>query len=128
MSLRCRFALALGILLAGCAVSPKPPAGLIEVADRPAEKALLSGIRAYEDAQYDVAEAQLSRALQTGLAAPKDRAAALKHLAFIYCASQRIAPCEAAFLQARQADPGFTLSRSEAGHPVWGPVYKQLLP
>lgn len=55
-------------------------------------------------------------------------AAAQKHLAFIYCTSQRVAECEAAFRAARLADPAFALSRSEAGHPLWGPVYKRVQP
>ena len=33
--------------------------------------------------------------------------------------------CEAAFRSARQSDPAFALTRSEAGHPVWGPVYRK---
>jgi hypothetical protein len=119
--------LALG-LAAGCAQQPPAPApsGLLDVAGRPAEKALLAGIRAYDDALYPEAEKQFRLALGAGLASPKDRATAHKHLAFIACTSNRIAECEAAFTAARQADPGFTLSKSEAGHPQWGPVYKRL--
>lgn len=115
-------------LLGACAQAPPAPAGLMDVAERPAEKALLAGIRAYEDAQYEQAEGQFKTALQAGLASPKDRAAAHKHLAFIYCTSSRERECEAEFRMARAADPAFALSRSEAGHPVWGPVYKRLLP
>ncbi|HEV7913955.1 MAG TPA: TssQ family T6SS-associated lipoprotein [Albitalea sp.] len=115
-------------LLTGCVQPPVAPAGLMDVAERPAEKALLSGIRAYEDAQYPEAEKQLKAALQAGLASPKDRAAAHKHLAFVYCTSNRPAECEAAFRAARQAYPAFALSKSESGHPVWGPVYKRVLP
>ena len=33
--------------------------------------------------------------------------------------------CEAEFRAARQADPSFALDRAEAGHPVWGPVYRK---
>jgi hypothetical protein len=80
-------------------------------------------LRAYEDAKYPEAERLLSQALQAGLASPKDQAAAHKHLAFIYCTSQRQAQCEAAFRAARAADPNFELSKSEAGHPLWGPVF-----
>lgn len=115
-------------LLAACAQAPAPPAGLMDVAERPAERALLAGIRAYEDAQYEQAEGQLKTALQRGLASGRDRAAAHKHLAFIYCTSDRGAECEAEFRQAREADAGFALSRSEAGHPLWGPVYKRVQP
>jgi len=127
------FAIATVMLLAalaglgGCAVPPPSP-GLSDVIERPAERALLSGMRAYDDGQYTQAERSLNTALQTGLASPKDRAGAHKLLAFIYCTSNRMAECEAAFRAAREADPGFTLTRSEAGHPLWGPVYKRLTP
>lgn len=117
--------------LVACAELPLPtlnrPVSVTEVAARPAEKALLLGIRAYDDGQYGEAEAQLGTALKAGLAAPKDRAAAHKYLAFIYCTSGRHSQCEAAFRAAQRADPGFALSKSEAGHPLWGPVYKRTL-
>ena len=124
--------IALAALLLGCAVPPPPPppppppTGLLDVTDRPAEKALLAGLRAYEDAQYALAETQLGFALRTGLASPRDRAAAHKNLAFIYCTSDRIKACETAFRSAREADPNFVLSKAEAGHPRWGPVYQRL--
>jgi Tfp pilus assembly protein PilF len=116
------------LLLSGCVQPPAAPPGLMEVASRPAEKALLAGIRAYEDGQYPEAEGLLGQALQAGLASPKDRAAAHKHLAFILCTSNRLAQCETAFRAARQADPAFALSKAEAGHPLWGPVYGRLTP
>lgn len=100
--------------------------GLMEVIDRPAERALLAGLRAYDDAQYPQAEEQFRRALDGGLASPRDRAAAQKHLAFIYCTTERVPQCEAAFRAARQADPRFALSKGEAGHPLWGPVYQRV--
>ena len=116
--------LALGAVLAGCAPMPaQGPVGITELAERPAERSLLAGIRAYDDAQYPDAERRLLQALEQGLAAPKDQAAAHKYLAFIYCTSQRAPQCEAAFRSARKADPAFTLSKSEAGHPLWGPVF-----
>ena len=116
------------VLAAGCAPLPEAPVGLLDVTARPAEKALLAGIRTYEDGQYAESEKQLGAALQAGLVSPRDAAAAHKHLAFIYCTSNRAARCEAAFRDARKADPSFTLSRSEQGHPLWGPTYKRVLP
>lgn len=117
-------------LLSACclgACASAPPVGLSEVLQRPAERALLAGLRAYDDAQYADAERELGKALSLGLPSAKDRASAHKHLAFVHCASQRVAACEAAFRAARSADPAFALSRAEAGHPLWGPVYKRLL-
>jgi Tfp pilus assembly protein PilF len=118
--------LALAALLGGCVMPPSAQPGLMDVAERPAEKALLAGMRAYEDAQYPLAETQLNLALKGGLASPRDRAAANKHLAFIYCTSNRIKACEDAFRAARAADPAFALSKAEAGHPQWGPVYQRV--
>ena len=115
-------------LAAGCVQPPIEPVGLTDVTSRPAEKALLAGIRAYEDGLYPDAEKQLNTALQAGLSSPKDVAVAQKHLAFIYCTSNRTPLCEGAFRDARKADPAFALSRSEQGHPAWGPVYKRVVP
>ncbi len=119
---------ALALLLAACAQRPGVPesSGLMDVTDRPAERALLAGIRAYDDAQYPQAERQLQQALGLGLATGRDKAAAHKYLAFIFCSSNRMTECEAQFRSARVADPAFALSRSEAGHPLWGPVYQRL--
>ena len=116
------FALA---LLAGCAQQPAAPTGVMDLAQRPAEKALRAGMRAYDDGQYPDAERLFNSALGTGLASVKDRAAAHKYLAFIYCTSERTSQCEAAFKAARAADPAFALTKSEAGHPMWGPVYRR---
>lgn len=126
MKLPALLLLSLSTLLTACVQPPPAPApGLLDVAERPAEKALLAGIRAYEDAQYTTAENQLVAAINAGLTSPKDKAAAHKHLAFIYCTSNRERECEAAFRNAIQADPGFALNKSEQGHPLWGPVFQR---
>ena len=115
-------------LLTACVQAPVAPIGLTDVAERPAEKALLSGIRSYDDGQYPLAEKQFDTALKSKLQSAKDRAAAHKYLAFIYCTSNRNTQCEASFRAAAQADPAFALSKSEAGHPQWGPVYRRTHP
>lgn len=120
-------ALAWAAVLAGCAAPKPPPSGLAELLERPAERALVEGLRAYDDGQYAQAEAALQRALAAGLASGRDRASAHKLLAFIACTSERPAACAESFRAARAADPGFVLDRSEAGHPLWGPVYRQVL-
>jgi len=103
------------------------PVSVVELSARPAERALLGGLRAYDDAQYRNAEQRLTEALNLGLAARADRAAAHKTLAFIFCTSKRMKQCEASFRAAREADPAFALNKAEAGHPVWGPVYKKVV-
>lgn len=124
--------LALTALIAACAAPPAPPpapaGGLAELMERPAERLLFEGIRAYDDGQYTQAETALRRALASGLRSGRDQASAHKLLAFITCTSERQAECEEAFRAARAADPAFALSRSEAGHPLWGPVYRKAVP
>jgi len=125
-------ALVMAALMAGCAAPPPPaapaPGGLADLMERPAERALFEGIRAYDDGQYAQAETALRRALDSGLRSGRDQASAHKLLAFITCTSERLAACEAEFRAARAADPAFALSRAEAGHPLWGPVYRKALP
>lgn len=117
------------LFLVACAQTPPAaPVGLLDVSGRPAEKALLDGLKAYDDAQYESAERLFRQALALGLASVRDRAEAHKRLAFIECAAGRLDPCEAEFRAARQADPAFVLDRAEAGHPVWGPVYRRVVP
>ena len=130
MTLRAAAILLVALAAAGCVTTPPaaPTEGLLDVASRPAERALLAGIRAYDDAQYAEAEKQFAESLRVGLVSARDRAAAHKPLAFIYCTSNRVYECEIEFRRARAADPAFELSRSEAGHPLWGPVYQRTQP
>ena len=124
--------LLLTAVLAGCATPPPPapapaaPSGLAELMERTAERALIEGIRLYDEGQYPAAEAALKRALQAGLASTRDQATAHKLIAFVACTSARQTECEAAFRAARSADPAFELAKAEAGHPMWGPVYRRV--
>jgi len=104
------------------------PLGLTDLTERPAERALMGAMRAYDDADYPAVERQANEAMKLGLRSPRDVATAHKLRAFVYCTSNRLAACEAEFRAARAADPGFALTHAEAGHPVWGPVYKKLQP
>jgi hypothetical protein len=125
-------AVAAAAALSGCATAPPaapapaPASGLAELMERAPERALIEGIRLYDEGQYASAEVSLKRALDAGLASTRDRATAHKLIAFIACTSAREAECEASFRAARGADPAFELARAEAGHPMWGPVYRRV--
>ena len=112
-------------LVAACDTVPQQqaPVGLTDLAERPAERALMGALRAYDDADSPTVERQATEAMKLGLRSPRDVATAHKLRAFVYCTSNRLAACEAEFRAARVADPAFVLSKAEAGHPVWGPVY-----
>lgn len=46
-----------------------------------------------------------------------------KLLAFSYCVTQRQPACRQAFESLLRVEPGFELSPTERGHPMWGPVF-----
>jgi Tfp pilus assembly protein PilF len=91
-----------------------------------AESRLKAGISQYEEGSYAQAQRSLQSALATGLASRSDQAQAYKYLAFIYCVTDRTAQCRQEFNNAFSADPKFTLTAAEAGHPTWGPVYRSV--
>lgn len=93
---------------------------------QPAERSLVEGIRLYEEASFERAEAALRQALSAGLADGRDRAVTHKYLAFIACAFDRLTECESNFASAFAADPRFALDDTEIGHPVWGPAYRRI--
>ena len=126
---------ALMLALGGCALLEPPPApppapppqlSVARLYEQPAERAFINGMRFYEDGQYERAELMFKRSLSEGLRDRNDVAAAHKHLAFIACAYDRPGDCEAAFRAAFLADPAFSLTDAEVGHPLWGPVYRRV--
>lgn len=95
-----------------------------ETARPTAESRLKSGIALYEEGNYGQAQRLLQASLAEGLALRTDQARAYKHLAFIYCVTDRLPQCRQEFMNAFAADPNFSLTPAEAGHPSWGPVYR----
>jgi len=91
-----------------------------------AEARLKTGIAQYEEGNYAQAQRTLQSALLNGLTSRTDQARAYKYLAFIYCVTDRIPQCRQEVSNAITADPKFTLSAAEAGHPTWGPVYRSV--
>ncbi len=111
--------------LAGCQTTP-PTASIAQLYQRPAERALVDGMRQYESGDFERAEMTLHASLAAGLADPRDVAVAYKYLAFIACAFNRGTECGLDFTQAFTAYPDFHLSEAEIGHPLWGPVYRRV--
>lgn len=118
--------LALALALGGCASQTVRDIGLDKIAPRKAEKLLSAGLRQYEDGDYKAAAASLREALDAGLTFTSDKLAAHKYLAFIYCASGQERACRDEFHRAFELDPQFSLEPAEQGHPLWGPVYRQV--
>lgn len=89
------------------------------------DAAFAMGLRQYENGQYVESARNLQTAIHLGLP-PGQRASAHKHLAFIHCASMRERLCRDEFGKALAADPALQLNAAEAGHPVWGPIFRVL--
>jgi Tfp pilus assembly protein PilF len=112
------------MILAGCGSR----AAKDQPVDRPpqsgAEQLLAKGIKTYEEGEYKSATKYIQDALNNGLPRKTDSAKAHKYLAFIACGSDNSRRCRDEFRKAFDDDPSFALDAAEAGHPVWGPVYR----
>jgi hypothetical protein len=90
------------------------------------EDELNFGVRAYEDGEIAYSAKLLQASLDQGLRSTSDRVRAHKYLAFIHCASSRVPQCRDEFKKALDIDPSFDLRENEAGHPIWGPVFRSV--
>jgi Tfp pilus assembly protein PilF len=105
--------------LAGCAQLKD----MVESAK--AQATLVEGLRQYDAGDHAKSTKTLTRALEMNLG-PKDQALAHKHLAFIHCTAERERQCRDEFRKALAADPATRLDAAEAGHPVWGPIFRSM--
>lgn len=97
--------------------SPSEPSG---------EPLVTAAIFHFEEGNYAKAEQLLRSSLSAGLPSGAERAQAHKYLAFIYCVTERHARCREEFRRALKADPAFSLSAAEAGHPIWGAAFRAI--
>jgi len=90
-----------------------------------AQVTLVEGLRQFDAGRHDASAKTLARAIEMRLG-DKDRATARKHLAFIHCSASRERQCRDEFRKALAADPAMQLDAAEAGHPVWGPIFRSM--
>ena len=112
-------------VLYGCACIQQESEGQAASPGERGEQFLLTGIRAYENGKYNEAMSALQASLQRGLN-DRDQVQAHKYLAFIDCVSNEEAKCRSQFRMALTIDPTFELAPAEAGHPIWGPVFRSV--
>ena len=114
--------IALLLALAGCGTEPGRK---VQEFFQPtkAQLALNAGLKQYEDGQYDESLKNLQSAIDQGLS-QGERVNAHKHAAFIHCTSNRARQCRDEFRKALAIDPAMDLEPAEAGHPVWGPIFR----
>ncbi len=92
--------------------------------NRTAGHKLSKGVESYEDGNYIASVEALNNVLQAKLADKDDKVSAYKYIAFIHCVSGREKMCYESFRRALTLNPSFDLTPAEAGHPVWGPVFR----
>jgi Tfp pilus assembly protein PilF len=112
------------LALAGCETEPVRKVQELFQPTK-AQQTLSAGLKHYEDGQYEQSLKSLQSAIQQGLS-ERDRLTAHKHVAFIHCASSRERECREEFRKALAIDPGMDLAPEEAGHPMWGRVFRSV--
>jgi Tfp pilus assembly protein PilF len=122
------FAVVVAMALPGCESAPikemrQGIGGLFQ--RNTGEQDLAGGVKQYEAGNYSEASRLLSASLEQGLSS-SGQVTARKYLAFIHCISGRESRCREEFRATLRIDPSFDLAANEAGHPVWGPVFRSV--
>lgn len=117
------------LALAGCAQLPaESPPATAPVASPPlvsGSAALTRAMSNYDEGDYGEAATHFRLALEQRLSAA-EQVKARKHLAFAYCVAGKERLCSEEFRKLLEASPGFELDPAEAGHPIWGPVFRRV--
>jgi len=132
MTTRLVMAAAAAVLLAACETAPmkeftsdaKSAWGQLTGSSK-GTAALNTGLKQYDDGDYQPAAKSLQSALDQGVST-KDQVTAHKYLAFIHCSVGRTGPCREEFRKALAIDPSMDLAPAEAGHPTWGPIFRSV--
>ena len=120
------------LTIAGCAVPPPAPTGPTpdEIARQQrlerANTTLTEATKLYDSGSYDDAMKNFLVALDTGMLTAAQQLSARKQMAFIHCVSNREVNCREEFEKAFALDAKFDLLPAEAGHPIWGPVFRNV--
>lgn len=123
-----------GIVVAACQQMPgadqKPapasPQITEDVLRERATEQLATGVKQYEVGEYDNAVKSLTASLEHGMLSKAQQARARKYLAFTHCVSGRELQCRDEFRKAFEIYSDFSLTPAEDGHPIWGPIYRNV--
>lgn len=129
-------AVSIVLLTAACAEMPKfgaepaKPAAAPQITEsslreRAAEQ-LAAGVKQYDAGDFENAVKTLTGSLDHGLLSKSDQSRARKLIAFSHCVSGREGPCRDELRKAFEINPDFSLTAAEDGHPIWGPIYRNV--
>ncbi|MEQ1813126.1 MAG: TssQ family T6SS-associated lipoprotein [Candidatus Nitrotoga sp.] len=123
-------ALILGMLLwlGGCQtfVNRLVGAGQVLFQGSSSERSVAQGIASYNNGDYQAAVVLLRHALEDVTLSKSNKISAHKYLAFTHCISVREKKCRESFERIFAINPDFNLTPAEAGHPVWGAVFREV--
>lgn len=91
----------------------------------PGQLVLSAGIDLYNNGQYQQAIKKLQAIADNSIEDYLIQTSAYKYISFSLCVLGRKAACRENFEKLLRLNPSFELTQSEAGHPTWGPVFKQ---
>jgi len=91
-----------------------------------ATEQLGAGVRQYETGDFENAVRSLTGSLEHGMLSKSDQSRARKYLAFTHCVSGREVQCRDEFRKAFEINSDFALTLAEDGHPIWGPIYRNV--
>jgi hypothetical protein len=104
---------------------PPEPVAAPEPVKPPGEVALSEGTALYEKGDYRGAIRKLTTARDALDDSTAQKKTSLRLLAFSYCVTSQKPLCRQQFNTLLKIDPSFELAKAEAGHPLWGPVFKE---
>lgn len=109
--------LILGLSIAGCATNQPAP--------EPGDQAFDEAMRLYKEGDYagTIKRLQGAPAIWSGSKGLQIRGHKL--MAFSYCVAYQRVPCRQEFSEILDIEPDFQLTPAEAGHPIWGPEFKE---
>jgi tetratricopeptide (TPR) repeat protein len=87
---------------------------------------LTRGIELYNAGDYEAAIKTLQSSLDHGLLPKAEQSQARKFMAFSHCIQGREPACRDEFRKAFEINSDFSLTAAEDGHPIWGPVYRNV--
>lgn len=110
--------------MAGCA-GPSTPVPPPEPPPTPAALEALRSVRVlYTNGSYGDVIRRVATSNELAASSSAVRIEVYKLQAFSYCVSNHAQLCEDAFMRILRIDPAYTLAPNEAGHPTWGPVFR----
>ncbi len=109
----------------GSSTAPTPAPTPIEPEKPAADIAMTEGTDLYDKGDFRGAIRRLTVARDGSEDTSTTKKASLKLLAFSYCITNQRALCRQQFNSLLAIEPTYELPRAEAGHPQWGPVFRE---